>query len=178
MTVLKIVTAPNKILSEVSKPVQAIDETIRELANNMMQTMYEANGIGLSAVQVGVLKRIITVDVTQERDDLGNLISTGKQFIMINPEIIKQSEEKQDFEEGCLSFPGEHVKIQRPNKITVSFKNLDNEEQKLEADGLLSICIQHEIDHLEGITISNYISHLRRETMMKRLLKQKKHSKF
>jgi peptide deformylase len=174
MAVLKIITAPNSLLSQVSNEIANINDDIKKLATDMMETMYEENGIGLSAVQIGVLKRIITIDVTQERDASGNLLQKGEQFVMINPKIINASKEKSDFEEGCLSFPREHVKITRPSEITVKFTNLEGKEEEIKTNGLLSVCIQHEIDHLNGITISNYISHLRKEMMMKRLLKYKK----
>jgi peptide deformylase len=178
MPILKLVTAPDPLLSQVSNNVDAIDEKIKTLAYNMLETMYAENGVGLSAVQVGVLKRIITIDVTQVRDKNGILLQEGEQFIMINPEITEYSNEKKEYDEGCLSFPGESVKIDRPAKIKVAFLDLEGAKKEIEADGLLAVCIQHEIDHLNGITISNYLSHLRKEMMIKRLLKQKKRLKF
>jgi peptide deformylase len=178
MAILKLVTAPDPFLSNSSTKVEVIDEKIKKLAEDMLETMYAENGVGLSAVQVGVLKRIITVDVTQIRDKNGILLEAGEQFVMINPEIISHSQEKKEYDEGCLSFPGESVKIVRPATITVSFQNLDGEQKTIKADGLFAVCIQHEIDHLNGITISNYLSHLRKEMMLKRLLKQKKRLKF
>ena len=178
MAILKLVTAPDPFLAKLSSPVTEVDEKIVNLVEDMFETMYAENGVGLSAVQVGVLLRIITVDVTQKRDKSGNLLEAGEQFAMINPEIIESSAEKKDYEEGCLSFPGEAVNITRPASIKVKFLNTAGKEEIIEADGLFAVCIQHEIDHLNGITISNYLSHLRKEMMIKRLLKQKKRLKF
>lgn len=178
MAILKVYTAPDSILTQKSEPIITIDEKIKKLANDMLETMYYENGIGLSAVQVGVLKRIITVDVTQKRDSKGNLLEAGEQFVMINPVIVEASSEKKPYEEGCLSFPGEGVEIERPTKILVSYLDLEGTEKKLEATGLFGVCIQHEMDHLNGITISNYVSHLQKERMIKRIMKYKKRLKF
>lgn len=178
MAILKVVEAPDKILEKVSLKVESINEEVIKLANDMLDTMYNENGVGLSAVQVGVLKRLITVDVTQERDDDGNLIKKGEQFVMVNPEIVSSSQEKKDYEEGCLSFPGERVKITRPALITVKYLNLKGETNEIECSGLFAICVQHEIDHLNGITIDKYLSHLRKELMIKRLVKRKKRINF
>ena len=178
MPILKVITAPDTMLTKVSTNVETIDEKIKNLAQNMLETMYYEEGIGLSAVQIGVLKRIITVDVNQKRDKDGNLLEAGEQFIMINPEITFKSEEKHTYEEGCLSFPNESVEIVRPSIIKVKYLNLEGEEKEIEATGLLGICIQHEMDHLNGITISNYLSHLRKELMIKRILKNQRRLKF
>jgi peptide deformylase len=177
MALLPLVIAPDIRLSKKSEPIDSINDNIKELARDMMETMYAEAGVGLSAVQVGVLKRLITVDVTQTKDANDSIIK-GEQYIMINPEVIFFSKEKQNYSEGCLSFPGESVSIDRPAIIKVKYLNLDGKEEAIEADGLLAICIQHEIDHLEGLTIANYLSHLRKELMIKRLLKHKKTLKF
>lgn len=178
MAILKVITAPDPLLSKHSEPVKNIDSRVSKIVEDMFETMYYENGIGLSAVQVGILERIIVVDVSQKRDNMGNLLETGEQFTMINPEIVVKSDEKNEYEEGCLSFPSESVKIVRPSFIEVQFLNLKGEVQKIKADGLFATCIQHEIDHLNGITISNYLSHLRKELMIKRLLKAKKRFKL
>lgn len=166
MAVLKIVIAPNPLLQMVSKPVEKIDSEVEKLAKDMLETMYASHGIGLSAVQVGILKRIIVVDVDWAKED-----GQKKQYIMINPEII-ENKETSDFNEGCLSFPDEFVKITRPKIITVKYQDLTNATHTLKADGLLSTCIQHEIDHLNGKTISSYISHQKRIMMLGRLRKK------
>lgn len=177
MAVLKLITAPDPLLSMASALVTKIDENIKNLASDMLDTMYLESGIGLSAVQVGVLKRVITVDVTQKQDSEENLIK-GEAFIMINPEITIHSSKMSKYTEGCLSFPGERVEINRPASITVKYLDLTGKMHEIEADGIFATCIQHEVDHLNGITISNYVSHLRKELMIKRLLKQKKQLKF
>lgn len=178
MAILKVYTAPDLILTKKSEVILEVNDKIKQLAHDMLETMYYENGIGLSAVQVGVLKRLITIDVTQKRDNKGNLLEPGEQFVMINPIIINHSTERKIYEEGCLSFPGEGVEIERPTKIQISYLNLEGEEKTLDAEGLFGICIQHEIDHLNGITISNYVSHLKKEMMIKRILKYKKRLKF
>jgi peptide deformylase len=178
MAILKIVTAPNPFLVKLSMPIEAIDDSVLKLAEDMLETMYHENGIGLSAVQIGVLKRMITVDVNQRRDKDDNLVEKGEQFVMINPEIVESSKEKKEYDEGCLSFPNESVKIVRPSFIVVKYLDLTGAEKQIKAEGLFATCIQHEIDHLNGITISNYLSHLRKELMIKRLLKQQKRLTF
>ena len=178
MATLPLVIAPDPLLKIVSAKVESIDENIKKLGQDMLDTMYMENGIGLSAVQVGVLKRIITVDVDHKRDENRNFLAAGTQYIMINPEIITKSPETKNYEEGCLSFPGFGVLITRPDIITVKYLDLQRKECILETGGLLSICIQHEIDHLNGITIDTYLSPLRQEIMTKKLLKVKRRIKF
>lgn len=145
MKILDIITVPNKLLLQVSKPVEKIDHEVKVLAMNMLETMYENNGVGLAAVQVGVLKRIIVVDVWHDNET--------RPLLMINPEIIEYSDTQKDFAEGCLSVPGIRKKISRPSEITVKYFDLNGAEHVINADGLLAVCIQHEIDHLNGIVI-------------------------
>lgn len=162
MAILPLVIAPNTLLQQKSLPIANITTEIQTLAHNMLETMYANDGIGLSAVQVGVLKRLITVDIKQDKKE---------QFIMINPEIIENSSDQSKYNEGCLSFPHESVTITRPEFITVTYLDLEGKQQTIKADGLFATCIQHEIDHLNGITISSYISPLKRTMMLKRLTK-------
>lgn len=178
MAVLPLVIAPDPILSRVSESVTNIDESLQKLCDDMLDTMYMENGIGLSAVQVGFLRRIITVDIDQERHDNGTLKTKGNQYIMINPEIISRSSAFKNYNEGCLSFPGVGVSIDRPDIITVQYTDLSGKKCLLEAGGLLSICIQHEIDHLNGITIDSYLSPLRRGMVIKKLEKIKRRPKL
>jgi peptide deformylase len=170
MAILNLVVAPNPLLQRKSLPVTKITENTKKLAIDMLDTMYYNQGIGLSAVQVGVLERIIVIDVKWPDTDK----SSNEQYIMINPEIIHISEKQNDYNEGCLSFPSESVNITRPTIITVKYLNLDGKEEEIEADGLFATCIQHEIDHLNGITISSYISPLKRTMMINRIKKIKK----
>jgi peptide deformylase len=172
--VLNLVTAPNQILQQKSLPVEIFDNQLKSFVYDMFETMYNERGIGLAAVQVGVLKRIIVVDVDQKYDKDGNFISKGNPLCFINPEIVKSSREESDFDEGCLSFPGENVNIIRPSSIEITFYNLDGSKGSIKASGMLATCIQHEIDHLNGITISSYLSDLKREMMLKRLTKQRR----
>ena len=171
--ILPLVIAPDNLLKQKSTPVNTITSDTEILINDMFDTMYARNGIGLSAVQVGVMQRIIVVDVEQSTAEDGTKIK-GKQYYMINPEIIGKSDDNSDFNEGCLSFPGENVNITRPAFITVKYLTLDGKTNEIQAHDLFATCIQHEIDHLNGITISSYVSYLKRELMMKRLLKRKK----
>ena len=168
MAVLKIVIAPNPLLQMVSASVDIISEEIKTLEKDMLETMYENNVVGLSAVQVGVLKRVIVADV--EWANLEDGIK-GVQYVMINPEII-ESESINEYNEGCLSFPDEFVKISRPKVIRVKYQDINNKIQIIEADGLLATCIQHEIDHLNGKTISSYVSHQKKTMMLNRLKKK------
>ena len=170
MAILNLVVAPNPLLQQKSLPVTKITENTKKLAIDMLDTMYYNQGIGLSAVQIGVLERIIVIDVKWPDTDK----SSNEQYIMINPEIIHISEKQNDYNEGCLSFPSESVNITRPTIITVKYLNLDGKEEKIEADGLFATCIQHEIDHLNGITISSYVSPLKRTMMINRIKKIKK----
>ena len=173
MAILNLVVAPNPLLQRKSLPVTKITENTKKLAMNMLETMYYNKGIGLSAVQVGVLERIIVVDIKWPDTDK----PSNEQYIMINPEIIQTSENQNDYNEGCLSFPNESVNITRPQIITVKYLNFDGQSEEIEADGLFATCIQHEIDHLNGITISSYISPLKRTMMINRIKKIKKNIK-
>ena len=169
---LNLVIAPNPLLQHISLSVENITEDIKKLCYDMLETMYESHGIGLSAVQIGVLKRIIVVDVKWPELEK----PSNEQYIMINPEIVTNSKIKNDYNEGCLSFPNEQVKITRPKVITVKYLDENSKQCTIEADGLLATCIQHEIDHLNCVTISSYISPLKKQMMMNRLKKIKKNS--
>lgn len=170
MSILTLVVAPNPLLQQISVPVLRITPDMEQFCNDMLETMYSYDGIGLSAVQVGVLKRIIVVDIKWPK--VGG--PSDERYIMINPEIIENSAVQNSYNEGCLSFPNEGVEIIRPKVIRVSYLDLKGQKQILEADGLLATCIQHEIDHLNGITISTKISPLKRQLMINRLKKIKK----
>lgn len=172
MSILKLVIAPAPLLQQISQPLETITDQDVSLAKDMLDTMYASNGIGLSAVQVGVLKRIITVDVKWLDIDK----PSSEQYIMFNPEIIENSPAKNDYNEGCLSFPNESVKITRPKFITVKYLDEHSKEHIIKADGLFATCIQHEIDHLDGVTISSYVSPLKKQMMMSRLKKFKRNS--
>ena len=142
MTIRNIIKYPNKMLNEQSKEVEYIDKKIKKLVNDMFETMYKNNGIGLAAVQIGVLKQVITIDIENE----------GK-FVLINPKIISYSENKTIMHEGCLSVPNKSYSVERPEKVIVKYKDLNGNLNEVSASGLLSKCMQHEIDHLIGHTI-------------------------
>ncbi len=169
MSVLNLVIAPDPLLQQVSTPVEKITDEIKNLCKDMLDTMYASHGIGLSAVQIGILKRIIVVDVKWPELER----PSSEQYIMINPKIIENSKIKNDYNEGCLSFPNEQVKITRPKVIMVKYLDENATEHTIQADELLATCIQHEIDHLNGITISSYVSPLKKQMMMNRLKKIK-----
>lgn len=174
MPILPIVIAPDPVLKQVAKPVEKVDDEIRTLLNNMLESMYNAHGIGLAANQVGVLKRVIVVDVEQDR---GNHIP-GKPIKMVNPEILTSSPEISVYQEGCLSFPQQFSDVERPAEITVRYLDENGKQQEIKASGLLATCIQHEIDHINGINFVDHISKLKRDMIIKKLDKNKKRGDY
>ena len=146
MAILPIVQYPAPVLAEIAKPVADITEEIRTLATDMAETMYDAPGVGLAAPQIGESIRMVTIDVSEEKNQL---------ITMINPEIIATGAEKDIGEEGCLSLPGIYEKVNRYTEVTVRFQDLDGNTVEIEADGLLAVCIQHELDHLDGTLLSD-----------------------
>ena len=167
MTIKKILTEPNPFLRQKSKKVDLVDDSIRSLMDDMLETMYAAPGIGLAAIQIGVPKRVIVIDLAREDEKKNPLY-------FVNPEIITNSKTDASYEEGCLSVPGQFAEISRPDKCKVKFLNYKGEEKIFEADGLLATCIQHEMDHLEGILFIDYLSKLKKSMIMKKLSKHKK----
>ncbi len=167
MAKLNIIIAPDMRLKRKCLPVDTVDAATAKLMSDMLETMYDAPGIGLAAPQVGVAKRIIVVDPAMEKAPLAPIK-------MANPEIIWTSDEKKTHEEGCLSLPQEYDIVERPDKIRVRYVDEKNKTQEIEADGLLSVVIQHEIDHLEGTLFVDHISSLKRGMILRRLTKQKK----
>jgi len=172
MTIRKILTEPNKILREKSLRVENVDKDIQLLMDDMLETLYAAPGIGLAAIQVGVAKRVIVMDISRDRDKEPK----KNPMYFVNPEIVWKSEDKFTYEEGCLSVPNQFAEIDRPKQCHVRHLDYNGQPQELKADGLLSICIQHEIDHLEGILFIDYLSKLKKEMIIKKLSKQTKES--
>jgi len=166
MTLKTILTEPNKLLRQISQPVERVGDSERELMNDMLETMYDANGIGLAAIQIGVPKRIIVMDLSKEENK-------KLPMYFVNPLIIKKNEQIIIYEEGCLSVPNQFAEIQRPSKCEVEYLDYNGNKQNLQAEGLLATCIQHEIDHLEGILFIDYLSKLKKEMIIKKLSKQK-----
>ena len=165
MTIKTILTEPNTLLRQVSQPVEQVGEPEKELMNDMLETMYAANGIGLAAIQIGVPKRIIVMDLSKEENK-------KLPMYFVNPVITKKNNEKTTYEEGCLSVPNQFAEIDRPSKCEVEYLDYNGNKQNLKAEGLLATCIQHEIDHLEGILFIDYLSKLKKEMIIKKLSKQ------
>jgi peptide deformylase len=165
MTVLDILKYPDPRLHTVAKPVAVVDDTIRKLVADMAETMYEAPGIGLAATQVNVHLRVIVIDISETRDDLK---------VFINPEILSRSSESKVYEEGCLSVPGIYDEVQRPDRVTVKAMDLSGQEFTLETEGVLSVCLQHEIDHLDGKVFVQYLSRLKQSRIKSKLGKQER----
>ncbi|QKX03099.1 peptide deformylase [Wolbachia endosymbiont of Litomosoides sigmodontis] len=174
MPKLSIIIAPDKRLTTCANEVTDINNKIKELVNNMFETMYDAEGLGLAAVQVGVPKRVFVVDIQLEdiEDRPAGYESTGK-FCMINPEITELSDEPVFLKEGCLSIPEQSHEIRRPKYLTVKYKDLNNKEQTLKASGWLARCIQHELDHLNGILYIRHLSKLKYDIAIKKAQKVK-----
>ena len=167
MALLPILTAPDPRLKKKSLPVEAVDDGVRQLMDDMLETMYAAPGIGLAAPQVGVLRRVIVLDI--DRED----VKTGPLY-MANPEIVEASDDDVVYEEGCLSVPDHYSDVARPAEVTVRYLDRDGNSQDLKCDGLLATCVQHEIDHLDGILFIDHISALKRNMILRKLLKARK----
>ena len=166
MSIKTILTEPDKLLRQVSKLVEKVGDLERELMKDMLDTMYTAKGIGLAAIQIGVPKRIIVMDISKEENK-------KKPMYFVNPIIIKKNDEKVTYEEGCLSVPNQFAEIDRPSKCEVEYLDYNGNKQHLKAEGLLATCIQHEMDHLEGILFIDYLSKLKKTIIIKKLSKQK-----
>ena len=167
MALRQILTEPNKILREKSLFVEKIDEDLQRLMDDMLETMYAAPGIGLAAIQVGIPKRVIVLDIAQ-KDGPRN------PMFFINPEITEISKNNLTYEEGCLSVPGQFAEIDRPDKCHIKYLDYHGQPKEIKAEGMLATCIQHEIDHLEGILFIDYLSKLKKSMIVKKLSKQKR----
>ena len=165
MTIKIILTEPNTLLRQISQSIEKVGESERELMNDMLETMYAANGIGLAAIQIGEPKRIIVMDLSKEENK-------KLPMYFVNPIITKKNDEKTTYEEGCLSVPNQFAEIDRPSKCDVEYLDYNGNKQNLKAEGLLATCIQHEMDHLEGILFIDYLSKLKKEMIIKKLSKQ------
>ena len=165
MAVKTIITEPNKLLRQISKPVESVSKQEQQLMDDMLDTMYDANGIGLAAIQIGIPKRIIVMDISKEEKK--------QPRYFVNPVIMNKDSIKNTHEEGCLSVPEQFAEIDRPSKCEVEYLDYNGKKQLLKADGLLSTCIQHEMDHLEGILFIDYLSKLKKSMIIKKLSKLK-----
>ena len=167
MALRKILTEPNQILRKKSLKVEKVDKDLQILMDDMLETMYAAPGIGLAAIQVGVPKRVIVLDLAPKD-------SPKNPMYFVNPEIIEKSKTNSTYEEGCLSVPGQFAEIDRPDKCYIKYLDYHGQPQEIKAEGMLATCIQHEIDHLEGILFIDYLSKLKKTMIVKKLSKQKK----
>ncbi len=170
MARLEIIYAPDPRLKRECAPVDRVDAALCRLMDDMLETMHAEPGIGLAAPQVDVMRRLIVVD-TRRREESE---AEGGPYCLVNPEIVWRSEELVDYEEGCLSFPDQYAEVTRNERVTVRYLDRDNEIREIEAGGLLSTCLQHEIDHLDGITFVDYLSALKRNMILRRLAKDKR----
>jgi peptide deformylase len=167
MALREIIVLPDKRLRQVSDPVKAVDAEVRTLVDDMFETMYKAPGVGLAAIQVGVPKRVVTVD-TAKKDEPEN------PQVFINPEIVWSSDDKSTYEEGCLSIPEYYEEVERPTQVKVRYMDFDGKTQEVEANGLLATVLQHEIDHINGILFIDHISKLKRDRVIKKFTKAAK----
>lgn len=162
----EILTVPHPVLKTRADEIEAVDDDIRTQMDRMLETMYDAPGVGLASNQIGILKRVLVMDVDYKKDG-----SEKNPICMANPEIIWESEELSRMEEGCLSIPQQYADVERPAQVKVKYLDYDGKEQELEADGLLSHCVQHEIDHLDGKLFVDYLSSLKRNMLIKKVKK-------
>ena len=167
MSQRKILIEPDPILRKKSEILEKVDDELRKLLDDMLETMYSAPGIGLAAVQVGILKRLIVIDISKEQEKKNPLF-------LINPEIISKSENTSTYEEGCLSLPGHFAEIERPAECQIEYIDYEGKKKEIKASGLLSTCIQHEVDHLNGVLFIDYLSKLKKDMIVKKLVKHKK----
>jgi peptide deformylase len=167
MALLPILTAPDPRLKKKSQPVEQVDDELRRLMDDMLETMHAAPGIGLAAPQVGVLKRVVVLDIDREDTRTGPLF-------MANPEIVEASDEDATYEEGCLSVPEHYSDVVRPARVTVRYLDREGKRQDMACEGLLATCVQHEIDHLDGVLFIDHISALKRNMILRKLLKARK----
>ena len=169
MTVRTILTEPNKILRQISQPVEIVGKEEQLLMDDMLETMYAANGIGLAAIQIGIPKRIIVMDISKDENK-------KEPMYFVNPVIKNKNPIKSTYEEGCLSVPNQFAEIDRPSKCDIEFLDYNGNKQTISADGLFATCIQHEMDHLEGILFIDHLSKLKKSMILKKLSKLKSNS--
>lgn len=176
MAILPIYVAPHPVLKKIAEPVSEVTDAHRKLMDDMLHTMYAAPGIGLAAPQVGQSLRILIIDVDQPKVDdevpgFDPMSRKGKPQFFVNPEITWESEELNTYDEGCLSLPGQFAEVERPKQVKVKFLDYHGKQQEIECDGLLATCIQHEMDHLNGVLFVDHLSTLKRDIVMRKLKK-------
>jgi peptide deformylase len=172
MAILPIIETPDPILRQKSTPVEAFTPELQTLIDDMFDTMYAAPGIGLAAIQVGVPKRLLVIDLQEPEEEEGEPVR--RPMVFINPEILSESETTVPYQEGCLSVPEMYAEVERPDRVRARWQDREGKTHEEELDGLLGICLQHEMDHLEGILFIDHLSRLKREMILKKLAKQRK----
>lgn len=170
MSMRSLVILPDPILREVSKPIEHIDEALQKLIDDMLETMYDAKGIGLAAIQIGIPVRMLVIDVSQNDAE-------KKPLVIINPEILWLSDERNIYKEGCLSIPEYYAEVERPKRLCVRYQNRQGKQIEIEADDLLATCLQHEIDHLNGCLFIDHISKIKRDIVIRKFKKRAKEKK-
>ena len=174
MSVLTILEVPDPGLRAVAKPVAQIDESVRTIISNMFDTMYDARGIGLAATQVGIEQRVVVIDLQEPESDAEDAKPVRTPLVFVNPELVSVSEETALYNEGCLSIPDQYAEVERPARCRVKWLDGEGAAHEADFDGLLSTCIQHEIDHLNGVLFIDHISRLKRDMVLKKLAKARK----
>lgn len=174
MAILPILEAPDPLLRTISTPVESIDDELQALIDDMFETMYEAPGIGLAAIQVGVPKRILVIDLQEPASDEEDAEPVRNPLVFINPQILDGSEDLSVYKEGCLSVPDQFAEVERPATIRASWMDREGRIHEQTLEGLLATCLQHEMDHLEGILFIDHLSRLKRDMLMKKLLKARR----
>ncbi len=169
MAIREIIIVPDKQLRLVSRPIEKVTPEIRKLADDMFETMYDAPGIGLAAIQVGVPKRVLVIDLQEPEEEGGEPVKDPRVFI--NPEILTHSDQEVPYTEGCLSVPDQYAEVDRPDRIRARWMELDGKVREEEIDGLLAVCLQHEMDHLEGVLFIDHLSRLKRERAVAKVKK-------
>ncbi len=164
MTIKPLIILPDPVLRQVSRPVEQVDARLRTFASDMLDTMYDAPGIGLAAIQIGEPLRMLVIDLAKEGDP-------AAPQVFINPQIVAGSDDRSVYEEGCLSIPDYYAEVERPASVTVTYLDLDGKPREMAADGLMATCLQHEIDHLNGVLFIDHISKLKRDMVVKKFKK-------
>jgi len=164
MPVRDIILLPDPVLRVKSAPIERVDDEVRRLLDDMLETMYEAPGIGLAAVQIGVPRRLITIDVSRDEEN-------RRPLFLVNPEIVTRSDERSVYEEGCLSIPDYYAEVERPARVRVRYLDRDGQMREMDAEGVLATCVQHEIDHLDGTLFIDHLSRLKRDLVVRKFTK-------
>ncbi len=172
MSLLEIIEVPDPLLRSESSPVERVDADLKRLVADMFETMYEAPGIGLAAIQVAVPRRVLVIDLQDPAEEGGEAVKAPHVFI--NPEILTSSDDRKTYNEGCLSIPDQYAVIERPDVVRARWLDLDGKSHEGEFDGLMSVCLQHEVDHLNGVLFIDYLSRLKRDMLVKKVVKSRR----